>query len=53
MKKVILEPSDWQKILNLLSIVTFPFLQSKVAADALEALSRAQEIEIGDKKEEK
>jgi len=52
MKKIIIDPSDWQKILNLLSIVTVSFLQSKVAADALDAVSRAQEIEVGDKKED-
>ena len=52
MKKIIIDPSDWQKILNLLSIVTVSFLQSKVGADALYAVGRAQEIEVGDKKED-
>ena len=53
MKHIMIEPEDWQKILNLLSIVSYTLIQSKVAAEAFDAINRAQEVETEVKEPEK
>ena len=53
MKQIMIKPEDWQKIINLLSVTSYTIIQSKVAAEAFDAINRAQEVEVDDPKNKK
>ena len=45
-KKIVLDPVDFAKIVDFLSLIRISLAQSKVAADVLAAVGRAKDMEI-------
>ena len=48
MKKIVIEPTDWVKIVNFISAISVPFGQSVAAAEVLIAVNNAREVEASE-----
>ena len=45
-RKIVMNPEDFEKLMNYLSIVPVPFALVEKAAEAKEAIKRAQAVDI-------